>query len=282
MEAALDELRPGLPGVEMDTVYRPATFIETMIENLTATLILGAILLLFVLGAFLFNWRTALVSLVTIATSVAATVLVLSWFGVGLNMMSLAGLVMALAIVVDDAVVGVDNITRHLRLRRELPAGEPVGDTMGVGDTIGVAVVQMRGPLLVAAVIAIVSVVPLLILDGVSGAFLTPVALGFLVATAVSLVVALTVAPALATLLLSRTSVQRRESPLARGLERAYAGLLPGLLRRSVWPYATLGLLVVAGLISASFLGGRPVSPTLQERDLLISWEAAPARRAPR
>ena len=192
----------------------------------------------------------------------AATVLVLSWFGVGLNMMSLAGLVMALAIVVDDAVVGVDNITRHLRLRRELPAGEPVGDTVHHG----VAVVQMRGPLLVAAVIAIVSVVPLLILDGVSGAFLTPVALGFLVATAVSLVVALTVAPALATLLLSRTSMQRRESPLARGLERAYAGLLPGLLRRSVWPYATLGLLVVAGLISASFLGGRPVSPTLSSR----------------
>ncbi len=278
VEAALDELRPGLAGVEMDTVYRPATFIERMIENLTATLILGAILLLFVLGAFLFNWRTALVSLVTIATSVAATVLVLSWFGVGLNMMSLAGLVMALAIVVDDAVVGVDNITRHLRLRRELPAGEPVGDTISpVGDTISVAVVQMRGPLFVAAVIAIVSVVPLLILDGVSGAFLTPVALGFLVATVVSLVVALTVAPALATLLLSRTSVQRRESPLARGLERAYAGLLPGLLRRSVWPYATLGLLVVAGLISVPFIGGRPLSPTLQERDLLISWEAAPA-----
>ena len=125
VEAALGELRPGLPDVEMDTtIYRPATFIETMIENLTATLILGAILLLLVLGAFLFNWRTALVSLVTIAASVAVTVLVLSWFGVGLNMMSLAGLVMALAIVVDDAVVGVDNITQHLRQRREEQSDE--------------------------------------------------------------------------------------------------------------------------------------------------------------
>jgi CzcA family heavy metal efflux pump len=271
VEAALDELRPGLSGVEMDTVYRPATFIETMIENLTATLILGAILLLFVLGAFLFNWRTALVSLVTIATSVAATVLVLSWFGVSLNMMSLAGLVMALAIVVDDAIVGVDNITRHLRQR-----GGAQADQL-VGDTVSLAVVEMRGPLFVAAVIAIVSVVPLLILDGVSGAFLTPVALGFLVATAVSMVVALTIAPALATLLFSRTSRQHRESPLAGRLERAYAGLLPGLLRRPKWPYATLGLLMVAGLISVPFLGGRPLSPTLQERDLLISWEAAPA-----
>jgi CzcA family heavy metal efflux pump len=271
VEAALDELRPGLSGLEMDTVYRPATFIETMVENLTTTLILGAILLLFVLGAFLFNWRTALVSLVTIATSVAATVLVLSWFGIGLNMMSLAGLVMALAIVVDDAIVGVDNITRHLRQRHEAQSNQLVG------DTIRVAVVEMRGPLFVAAVIAIVSVVPLLILDGVSGAFLNPVALGFLVATVVSMVVALTIAPALATLLLSRTSTQRRESPLAGWLERAYAGLLPRLLRRPVWPYATLGLLVVAGVISVPYLGGRPLSPTLQERDLLISWEAAPA-----
>ncbi len=272
VEAALGELQPGLPDVEMDTtIYRPATFIETMTENLTATLILGAILLLVVLGAFLFNWRTALVSLVTIAASVAVTVLVLSWFGVGLNMMSLAGLVMALAIVVDDAVVGVDNITRRLRQRGEVQSDGPVV------DTISAAVVEMRGPLFVAAVIAAVSVVPLFILDGVSGAFLTPLALAFLVATAVSMVVALTLAPVLATLLLSRTSMQHRESPLARGLERAYAALLPGLLRRPVWSYAMLGLVVMAGLIAVPFLGGRPVSPTLQERDLLISWEAAPS-----
>ena len=90
------------------------------------------------------------------------------------------------------------------------------------------------------------------------------------------MVVALTIAPVLATLLLSRTSTQHRESPLARGLERAYAALLPGLLRRPVWSYATLGLVLMAGLIAVPFLGGRPVSPTLQERDLLISWEAAP------
>jgi Cu/Ag efflux pump CusA len=270
VEAALGELRPGLPGVEMETVYRPATFIETMIENLSTTLILGAILLLLVLGAFLFNWRTALVSLVTIAASVAGTVLVLSWFGVGLNMMSLAGLVMALAIVVDDAVVGVNNITQHLRQRREAQSNEPVA------ATIGAAVVEMRGPLFVAAVITVVSVVPLFILDGVSGAFLTPVALGFLIATTVALVVALTIAPVLAALLLSRTSMQHRESPLAQRLERAYAALLPGLLRRSVWPYAALGLLAVAGVIAVPFLGARPLAPTLQERDLLISWEAAP------
>jgi Cu/Ag efflux pump CusA len=266
VEAALDELRPGLPGLEMDTVYRPASFIEQMIDNLTTTLILGAILLLIVLGAFLFNWRSALVSLATIATSVAVTVLVLSWFGIGLNMMSLAGLVMALAIVVDDAVVGVTNVTRRLRQQADVP----------VVDTLRTAIVEMRGPLFVAAVISVVSVVPLLILDGVNGAFLTPVAQSFLVATVVSLVVALTIAPVLASLLLARTSIQHRESPLARGLDRAYAALLPGSLRRPVLPYAALGLLAAAALVAVPFLIARPLAPTLQERDLLISWEAAP------
>jgi CzcA family heavy metal efflux pump len=276
VEAALNEMRPGMPGVEIDTtVYRPATFVEKMVDNLTTTLILGAILLLLVLGAFLFNWRTALVSLLTIAASVAVTVLVLSWFGVGLNMMSLAGLVMALAIVVDDAVLGVDNIRRRLRQRREENSDEPVA------DAIRAAVLDVRGPLFVAAVIAAVSVVPIFVLDGVRGAFLTPVAQGFLAATAVSLVVALTVAPVLATLLLSRTSLQHRESPLARGLERAYVALLPGLLRRPIVSYATVGLVVVAGLVAVAFIGARPLAPTLQERDLLISWEAAPGASRP-
>ena len=112
----------------------------------------------------------------------------------------------------------------------------------------------MRGPLFVAALIAAVSVVPLFILDGVRGAFLTPVAQGFLAATVVSLVVALTVAPVLATLLLSRSSLQHGESPLARALERAYSSLLPRLLRRPVWSYALVGLLVRGG-------PGRPAVP---------------------
>ncbi|MGS2619917.1 efflux RND transporter permease subunit [Micromonospora sp. LZ34] len=276
VEAALDQMRPAMPGVQIDTtVYRPATFIEKMVDNLTITLILGAILLVLVLGALLFDWRAALVSLVTIAASVAVTVLVLGWFGVGLNMMSLAGLVMALAIVVDDAVVGVDNVRQRLRQRRD------ESSDVSAADTIRTAIFEVRGPLFVAAVIVVVSVVPLFILDGVRGAFLTPVAQGFLVATTVSLVIALTIAPVLATLLLSRPSLPHRGSPLAGRLERAYAGLLPNLLRRPAWSYALVGLLVVASLLALPFLRGRPLSPTLQERDLLISWEAVPGTSRP-
>jgi len=147
---------------------------------------------------------------------------VLPWFGIVLNMMSLAGLIMALAIAVDDAVVGVENIRHRLRQRRDEPAEKPVS------DTIRAVVLEMRGPLAVAAVIAAATTVPLFILDGVRGDFFTPVAQAFLIATAVSLVVALTVAPVLATALLAKTPPQRRESPLVERLERAYGAQLEG------------------------------------------------------
>jgi CzcA family heavy metal efflux pump len=277
VEAALDELKPGLSGVQVDTtVYRPASFIEKMVDNLATTLLIGAILLLLLLlGAMFFNWRTTLVSLLTIAVSVATTVLVLSWFGIPLNLMSLAGLVMALAIVVDDAITGVDNLRQRLRQRRESTVDEPVA------GVIHTAILEMRGPLFVAAVIAAVSVVPIFILDGVRGAFLTPVALGFLAATGVSLVVALTVAPALASLLLSRESLEHRPSPVAARLERAYAALLPRLLRRRSWSYGIAVVLIIAGIAALPFLGSRPLAPTLHERDLLISWETAPGTSRP-
>jgi Cu/Ag efflux pump CusA len=273
VEAALDELKPGLAGVTVDTtVYRPASFIEKMVDNLALTLIIGAILLALLIGALFFNWRTTLVSLVTIAASVALTVLALSWFGIGLNLMSLAGLIMALAIVVDDAVVGVDNVRHRLRERREAQSGTPVS------DVIHAAVLELRGPLFVAAVIAAVTVAPVFVLDGIRGAFLTPVALGFLVATAVSMVVALTVGPVLATVLLAKEKLEHRPSPLGARLERAYTGLLQRLLtrRRQSWSFALAGALVIAAIATLPFLGARPLSPTLQERDLLISWETAP------
>jgi CzcA family heavy metal efflux pump len=276
VEAALDELRPAMPGVEVDTtVYRPATFVEEMTDNIALALILGAVLMLLALVVLLFDWRTALISAVTIAASVAVTVLVLSWFDVGLNMMTLAGLVMALAIVVDDAVSSAYHVKQRLRRRREEQTDEPVL------ATIPAAMLEMRGPLSIAAVIAAVAVLPLLVFDGVQGAFLTPVAQAFLAATAASFLVALTVAPVLATLLLSRSSLPHRPSPLAAWLERSYASLLSDLLPRPAWSYAAVGVLLVVGLASLPFLAGQPLSPTLKERDLLISWETVPGTSGP-
>jgi Cu/Ag efflux pump CusA len=277
VEAAINELRPGLPGVRIDTtVYRPATFIDKMVENLTIALILGGLLLLLVLGAFLYNWRTALVSVVTIAACVAITVLVLSWFGIPLNMMSLAGLVMALAVVVDDAVVSTDHVRHRLhRIRDESDSSPPIS------AVIGAAAMEIRGPLLVAAVIAAVAVLPVFILDGVNGAFLTPVALAFVLALGVCMVVALTLGPVLATLLLAKPTLAHKPSPLAARLERSYDRFLTRSLRGRRWSFAVAGVLLLAGLAVLPLLGARPLSPTLQERDLLISWEAAPGTSRP-
>lgn len=271
VEAALEELQPAMPGVKVDTtVYRPASYIERMVDNLSTTVALGVVLLLLLLGAALFDWRATVVSLATIVTVAAVTVLLLSWLGIVINLMSMAGLVMALAIVVDDAVVGVERVRERLRQRQTEQSTE------SLTDTIRAAVLELRVPLSVAAVIAGVSTIPLFVLDGVRGAFLIPAAQAFLVATAVSVLVALTVAPVLAKLLGTGRSRQRPEPPPARGARRAYAALLPHVLRRPGWSSAAVGLLVMAGLITLPLLGTAPLSPTLQERDLLISWEAAP------
>jgi Cu/Ag efflux pump CusA len=273
VENALDAMRPGLQGIEIDTrIYRPASFIERMVDNLTTALVIGLILLVLVLGAVLFDWRAALVGILTIAASVASTLLVLSWSGVVLNMMTMAGLVMALAIVVDDAVLGVTNTKRRLRRRRE-------GRTSGRAAVLA-AFLELRGPLLVATVITAMSVAPVFILDGVRGSFLKPLALSFLLAVLVSMVVALTVAPVLAAFLLGR-GTHDIVSPVARWLEGGYGRLLAGFVRRPVWSYATAGLVVAAGLGVLPMLGTRPMSPTLQDRDLLIHWEGVPGTSRP-
>jgi len=122
VEEALAELEPGLPGVEIDaSIFRPATFVENAIHNLGTSLLLGVLLMIFVLGAFLFEWRTALISSVTIPISLVAAGLVLRATGATINTMILAGFVIALGAVIDDAIVDIENIVRRLREARTGP-----------------------------------------------------------------------------------------------------------------------------------------------------------------
>ena len=137
VEDAIDALRPGLPGVHFDTtIFQQANFIELAIHNLTQALVLGFILVVVILGLFLFEWRVALISLLTIPLSLMATMLVLHWMGQTVNTMILAGLVIALGAVVDDAIIDVENIVRRLRQHRR--AGGSRRGT-GVGDPGGLA-----------------------------------------------------------------------------------------------------------------------------------------------
>jgi Cu/Ag efflux pump CusA len=272
VEDALHAMRPGLGGIEIDTtIYRPATFVDTMTAHLATTLVIGAVLLVLLLAAVLFDWRAALVTVLTVAVSAGATFVVLSAFHITLNMMTLAGLVMALVLVVDDPVVAVDNARRRLR-------HGPEGGSR-TGALLAAAVVEMRGPLLVATVVTAVCVAPIFVLDGVTGAFLRPLAVAFLVAIGVSMAVALTVAPVLAALLLPRA--RDREPSVAGRLAAGYVALLARLIRRPAWTAATAALLAVAGLLVLPVIGTRPTAPTLQDRHLLIHWEGAPGTSLP-
>ena len=118
IEDAMDEMQPGLPSMEVDTtIFRPATFIEQSIDNLTRALLIGILLVILIIAAFLFEWRTAFISLIAIPLSLIAAILVLDLRGTTINVMVLAGLVVSIGVVVDDAIIGVENIVRRLRQR---------------------------------------------------------------------------------------------------------------------------------------------------------------------
>ena len=271
VERTLDAMRPGLAGVDIDTgVFRPATFIETALGNLGNRLALGLLLLALVLGALLVGWRAALLCAAAILSSLAVAVLTLSLLGVSLNLMIVAGLVMALAIVIDDAVIDADSIS--WRLGRDGPDGqrEPAA------TAILASAVALRGPLMVATVIAVLSVLPVLVVGQVTGSFLRPLALSYALAILASMLVVLTVTPALSLVLSSGAAPGRLESTPLRWLEARYTALLARLLHRPAPLYAGVALLMVAAVTALPLLGGRPLVPTLRDRDLLIHWQAAP------
>ena len=215
VEDAIDEMRPGLPGMEIDTtIFRPATFIEQSIDNLTTAMIVGVLLVTLIIAAFLLEFRTAFISLIAIPLSLTAAVLVLELRDVTINVMVLAGLVVAIGVVVDDAIIDVENIVRRLRQARA------AGSSRSTFGIVLDASVEVRSAITYATVINVVAIVPVFFLQGLSGSFFAPLVLSYGLAVLLSMVVALTVTPALCLLLLSRGPLRQRESPLLRVLKR--------------------------------------------------------------
>jgi CzcA family heavy metal efflux pump len=270
VERAIDQLRPGLPGIAIDTtIFRPATFIEQSIDNLTRALLIGILLVIAVVAAFLFEWRTAFISLIAIPLSLVAAVLALDLLGATINVMVLAGLVVAIGVVVDDAIIDVENIVRRLRQARDLGSSR---STFGI---VLDASVEVRSAITYATVINVVAVVPVLFLQGLSGSFFQPLVLSYALAVLVSMLVALTVTPALCLVLLSRGRLVRRESPLLRVLKRGYGGLLALLLRRPRPAAAAAAALALAGILAYPALGSQ-LLPSFKERDFLMHWLTQP------
>ena len=276
LDSAIDELRPSLPGITIDpTIFRPATFIEDAIDNLGGAMILGAVLMILMLGAFLFEWRTALISITAIPLSLIAAGLVLSWRGVTINTMVLAGLVIALGDIVDDAIIDIENVVRRLREHRQ------AGGTRSTARIILEASLEVRSAIVYATLIEVVAVVPILTLTGLSGSFFQPMAFAYALALLASMVVALTVTPALSLVFFrSGRSLQHRASPLVPPLQRAYGFLLNKLIYRPRRSYVAVGVTAMLGLSIVPFLG-QDLLPSFKERDFLMHWLSKPGTSRP-
>jgi CzcA family heavy metal efflux pump len=270
VEQAIQSLQPGLSGVTFDTqIFRQETFIKTSIHNLTQALILGFLLVVVILAAFLFEWRVALISLLTIPLSLMATMLVLHARGATVNTMTLAGLVIALGAVVDDAIIDVENILRRLRQHRKRGGNE------STASVILNASLEVRNPIVYATLIIVAAAVPIFLLPGLTGSFFRPLAVSYTLAILASMVVALTVTPALALIMLRKAPLERRESPLVRVLHRGYTAGLARILNRPRRAYAAGVALVLAAALILPGLG-QSLFPAFKERDFLIHWLTVP------
>ena len=270
IDAALDELAPGLPGLGIDTsIYRPAEFIDRSFDDLGRACVIGAILLILVLGASFFDPRSALIGAAAIAMSLAAAWLVLFLTDTTVNTMILAGLAMALVIVIDDAVIDVDNVVQRVRSQRAHGDGTPAWEVV-IGATL-----EMRSAVLFATLIVAAVLLPAFFMEGDAGAFMPPIATANLLAIVASIVVALTVTPALGMMLLADTERDRRDAPTAGWLRRRYDGVAPRIVPTLGPAFAVFGVVAVAGLVALPFLD-RSMRPVIKERDVVVRLDAAP------
>jgi CzcA family heavy metal efflux pump len=271
VETAIDELSPGLADVKIDTtIFRPATFIERSIDNLTRALMIGCVLVAVLLVVFTQDWRQAVISLVAIPLSLLGAALVLLWSGATINVMVIAGLVIALGEVVDDAIIDVENIGRRLRQNREATAPEPI---LAV---VLSASLEVRSAVVFASMIVMLVFLPIFFLGGLAGTFFQPLAVAYVLSIAASLLVALTVTPALCLLLLPQSPLTiSRDTRFVAWLKRIYLCALPRIVRRP-----DLATIVIASGLLGAGIGYSTFSdqflPDFRETDFLMHFVEKP------
>jgi CzcA family heavy metal efflux pump len=276
VEAALDEFKPAFAaqGIEYARgLHRPATFIELAVRNMKISLVLGAVLVAVVLFLFLLDMRTALISFLSIPLSLLTAVIVLNHFGVTLNAMTLGGLAVAVGVVVDDAIIDVENILRRLRENQSSGAPRPLFDVV-LGASL-----EVRSAVVYATFIVALVFLPVLLLTGLQGKFFAPLGFTFILAIMASLVVALTVTPALCYALLAR--MEPHEEPgYLRWLKQFHAALLKKISR---WPKTVIiaSLVSFAGaLATLPFFGGEFL-PDFREGHFVCQLTMTPGTSLP-
>jgi CzcA family heavy metal efflux pump len=273
IDQALADLRPGLEaqGISIHAdVFRAADFIEIALHNVRDSLYIGALLVIVVLFLFLFNFRTAAISFTAIPLSLLAAVIAMEKMGLSLNTMTLGGFSIAIGEVVDDAVIDVENIYRRLRENRASSNPRPMFEV--VFD----ASIEVRSAVVYATFAVILVFFPVLNISGLAGRLFAPLGISYIWAILASLVVALTVTPALSLVLLGGRDLPPQEPPLVHWLKRPYKPLLllvervPSFLLISV-----VGLVIALG-VGALFLLNSSFLPELREGNITVHMTALP------
>lgn len=276
LEAALADLQKNLPAdVKISTdIFRQSRFIESAISNVQSSLYEGAIFVVIVLFLFLANVRTTVISLVTLPLSLVVAILVLHYMGLSINTMSLGGMAIAIGSLVDDAIVDVENVWKHLRQNRMLP----VEQRLPVREVVFQASREVRMPILNSTLIIVVSFVPLFFLSGMEGRMLVPLGIAFIVALFASTLVALTLTPVLCSYLLGRNVKENglpKEAFLAVWLRKYYErGLLWALDHKKTVLGCTGVLLVMA--LGVFFTLGHSFLPPFNEGSFTINVSSMP------
>jgi len=272
LDAALAELRPALDAqhIALDTeLFRPANFITTATNNIRESLLIGGALVIVVLWLFLFDVRTAAICSIAIPLSLLAGAVMLLHLGATLNTMTLGGLAIAIGEVVDDAVIGIENIVRRLRENRRLVNPRP--EARVILD----ATFEVRTAVVYATFAVILVFLPIIMLAGVAGRLFAPLGLAYVLAVLASLGVALTLTPALAMALLSGRKVQIRDPPLLRWARAAYEPPLRRIARHPGIVIAATVALTILGCAPMAFFGGRFI-PDLKEGHFDVHMVAVP------
>jgi CzcA family heavy metal efflux pump len=270
--AALEELRPAFPaGVETVLLFQQKDFIDHAIGNLQEAIRDGAIMVTVVLFLFLLNVRTTFITLMAMPMSFAITLLVFQGFGITVNSMTLGGLAVAIGMVVDDAIVDVENVFRRLRENAALPAPRPRL------DVIASASGEVRNSILYATVLIVLVFVPLLGLSGVEGRLFAPIAIATIISMGASFVVSLTLIPVLCSFLLRPAAgADHGDGRLVRGLKHVMRG---SLIRAGLdFPWLVLGgvAVVMAAAFSLYPKMGKDFLPPFREETALVAITSAP------
>lgn len=275
LDKAVEDLKSQIPSdVNVSTdIFRQQKFIDSSIDNIKKSLYEGALFVIIVLFFFLMNVRTTLISLVTIPLSLLVSVLTLKFMGLTINTMSIGGMAIAIGSLVDDAIVDVENVFKHLRQNRKLPESE----RLPVLDVVFNASREVRLPILNSTFIIVVSFVPLFFLTGMEGRMLRPLGIAFITALFASTLVALTLTPVLCSFLLGSEKSDKagKEPALVRWLQKIYNVALEWVLRHKKLTLGSVAaLFAVALALFCSF--GSSFLPAFNEGSFTINVSTLP------